>query len=49
VADPGRDGPGGQATAGQVMIADPPTPLADLMHILGWDNMPGVVVLEARQ
>ncbi len=49
VADPGRDGQSGRPTAGQVVIADPPSPLADLMHILGWDNTPGVVLLEPHR
>lgn len=42
-------GPGGQnrAAAGQVVIADLSTPLSDLMHILGWDTAPGVVLLDA--
>jgi anti-anti-sigma regulatory factor len=42
-------GPGGAtgAGAGQVVIAEPPTPLSDLMHILGWDAAPGVVLLDA--
>jgi anti-anti-sigma factor len=42
-------GPGGQnrAVAGQVVIADLSTPLTDLMHILGWDAVPGVVLLDA--
>ena len=44
-------GPGGQdrAAAGQVVIAGLPTPLTDLMHILGWDAAPGVVLLDACQ
>lgn len=42
-------GPGGQnrAAAGRVVIADLSTPLSDLMHILGWDTAPGVVLLDA--
>lgn len=42
-------GPGGQnwGAAGQVVIADLPTPLSDLMHILGWDTAPGVLLLDA--
>jgi anti-anti-sigma regulatory factor len=41
--------PSGQnrAAAGQVVIADLPVPLTDLMHILGWDAAPGVVLLDA--
>jgi anti-anti-sigma regulatory factor len=41
-------GPGGQnrAAAALVVIADLPTPLSDLMHILGWDTAPGVVLLD---
>jgi anti-anti-sigma regulatory factor len=42
-------GPGGQnrTAAAQVVIADLPAPLNDLMHILGWDAAPGVVLLGA--
>lgn len=41
--------PSGQAraAAGQLVIADLSTPLSDLMHILGWDTAPGVVLLDA--
>jgi anti-anti-sigma factor len=41
--------PGGQTRAGvgQLVIADLSTPLSDLMHILGWDTAPGVVLLDA--
>jgi len=41
--------PGGQnrAAVARVVIADLPTPLSDLMHILGWDTAPGVVLLGA--
>ena len=41
--------PGGpnRAAPGHVMIADLSTPLSDLMHILGWDTAPGVVLLDA--
>lgn len=44
-------GSGGLDGAGpdRVMIADLPAPLADLMHILGWDAAPGVVLLDARR
>jgi anti-anti-sigma regulatory factor len=43
-------GPSGptRAAAGQVVIAGLPTPLSDLMHILGWDAAPGVVLLDAH-
>ena len=42
-------GPGGQNRAGpaQVVMAGLSTPLRDLMHILGWDGVPGVVLLDA--
>jgi anti-anti-sigma regulatory factor len=39
----GRD----RAVPGQVVIADLPASLTDLMHILGWDAAPGVVLLDA--
>jgi hypothetical protein len=32
-----------------VVIAGLPAPLTDLMHILGWDAAPGVVLLDACQ
>ena len=43
-------GPGGpnRAVAGQVVIAGLSAPLTDLMHILGWDTVPGVILLDAR-
>jgi len=49
VAGPGRPDPAPDrvtepARAEQVVISDLPAPLTDLMHILGWDTAPGVVV-----
>lgn len=35
----------GRAGADRVVIADLSAPLIDLMHILGWDATPGVVLL----
>lgn len=37
----------GRTRADQVVIADLPAPLTDLMRILGWDAAPGVVLLDA--
>jgi anti-anti-sigma regulatory factor len=48
VSAAGRSGPD-RAVAGQVVIAGLPAPLTDLMHILGWDAAPGVVLLDACQ
>lgn len=46
VAGPGRPdrATADRAKAEQVVIADLPAPLTDLMHILGWDTAPGVVL-----
>lgn len=38
-----------RAGADQVVIADLPVPLTDLMHILGWDAAPGVVLRDASR
>ena len=46
VADAGRLG---RPQLGQVVIADLPAPLADLMHILGWDAVPGVVLVDTSR
>jgi anti-anti-sigma regulatory factor len=42
VAGPGRPE---RAKAERVVIADLSAPLTDLMHILGWDTGPGVVLV----
>jgi anti-anti-sigma regulatory factor len=42
VAGPGRPD---RAKAERVVIAELSAPLADLMHILGWDTGPGVVLV----
>jgi len=49
VASPGRPQRASPAPRGadQVVIADLPAPLTDLMRILGWDAAPGVVLLDA--